>query len=461
MNKLFCFLLLLFTGIWAQSQTPGSDLLMRQGGHVRFDSDGSGCMPTDIAAPLRMSIYDGQVQHFNFASVENGVFGYLPGTYEVMPQFENPDYFTVTPAFAHMVLGSGNASSVDFCVAPSGIHRDAEVIVVPDDFPEAGGQMSYKVIVRNKGNQTLNGSVQLQFPGDAGTYVSAFPAPQTRTATTLHWVYNNLQPFATQVYTLNLTINEPDADANQALVFTANVTTAEGDETPEDNVFELRQAFLSPANPNNKICLQGEVAPPSMIGQYLNYVINFENTGNTTVQKVVINDEIDTNQFEITSLQVTNLSHPGIPIVIGNKVEVYFQDIALVPGAQGAVSFKIRTKASLPAGSTVSNKAKIYFDFNFPIETNSALTTFQLLGVVHPELPTAKVYPNPATGIVTIEANHDILSVSLTDAQGRTITELPGSGHLIAQDISAYASGLYCLKITTANGTVTRKLVKQ
>ena len=175
----------------------------------------------------------------------------------------------------------------------------------------------------------------------------------------------------------------------------------------------------------------------------------------------MVNDEIDTNQFEMSSLQILNLSHPGIPIVVGNKIEVYFQNIMLAPNAQGYIAFRVKTKPTIPVNSTVSNKAKIYFDFNFPIVTNSAHTTFQLLNVVRPELPTVQVYPNPATGFVTIEANQDMLSVVLTDAQGRKIAELPVDGNTLTHDMSGYTSGMYCLKITTANGTLTRKLVKQ
>jgi uncharacterized repeat protein (TIGR01451 family) len=449
----------------AQSQTPGSDMLMHQGGHVRFDFDGNGCDASDISAAVRLIVIEAGQQNFSYADPITAVYSYLPGTYTVAPQPENSTYFTVTPAEVNMVFGNSDNHIVDFCITPNGFHPDAEVTIIPDNNAVVGNSTSYKIVVRNKGNQTLNGAVHLDYPGDSAAYVTALPAPHSRTASTVNWNYANLQPFESRTFSINLQIGTPvqtpPVNLGDELFFSANVTTAEQDDTPEDNAIDFKQLALSSFDPNNKICLEGAIAPPEMIGQYLNYVINFENNGTSTVQKVVINDEIDTNQFEMSSLQVVNLSHPGIPVVLGNKMEVYFQNINLAPGQQGFVAFKIKTKATIPVGSTVSNKAKIYFDFNFPIDTNTATTTFQLLNIGQPGLPTAKVYPNPANGFVTVEADQDITSVVLTDAQGRIVANLPAGGTILTYNTAGFSAGVYCLKITTANGTVTRKLLKQ
>jgi uncharacterized repeat protein (TIGR01451 family) len=464
MNKIAGIFLFLLTTFSGHSQTPGNDMQMRQGGHVRFDFDGDGCATSAISAPVRLSLRQAGQQHFSYADPVTAVFGYLPGTYTVAPQPENAAYFNVSPSEASMVFGNSD-NQIDFCITPNGYHPDAEVIIVPNDHAAVGNLISYHVIVRNKGNQTLNGAVHLNYPAESAAYVSASPAPHARTASAVNWNYTNLQPFRTRTFLINLQIGTPTQSSpvnlGDELDFSANVTTVEEDDTPEDNAFDLRQTAVSLLSPNSKICLEGAIAPPEMIGQYLDYVINFENNYTSTVHKIVINDEIDTNQFEMASLQVLNLSHPGIPVTLGNKLEVYFQDINLAPGEQGYVVFRIKTKPTIPVGSTVSNKAKIYFDFNFPIETNSVQTTFQLLNIGQAEVATAKIYPNPTNGLITIEANQDMTSVVLTDAQGRVIANLPVSSNLLTYDIAGLTSGVYCLKIRTANGTVTRKLLKQ
>lgn len=440
-------------------------MFLHQGGYVRFDTDADGCDADDAIAPIRLGVQNNTGTNFIFADAATGTYGCQAGTHTITPQLQN-NYFTVTPASAIIHLGGGdNSHTVDFCVTPSGIHHDAEVTIIPDGQAVVGNPASYKIRIRNNGNQTLSGMVNLNYPGTMVDYVTAMPSPHSRTETLVNWTYADLGPFESRTYQVKMQIrtpmDSPAVNLGDQLTFTANVTAASADETPGDNSFELRQTAVSSFDPNNKIVLEGSVVPPTMIGQYLNYVINFENTGNSQAQKVVIYDEIDTNQFEISSLQFTGLSHPGIPLVLGNKLEVYFQNVALDPGAQGFVAFKIKTKGTLAVGSTVSNKAKIYFDFNFPIDTNSAQTTFQLLGIAGQLLPEAKVYPNPAGSMVTVEANQDILSVAVTDAQGRKIAEIPADGNITAHDFSAYTSGIYYLKVTTAAGTLTRKLVKQ
>lgn len=454
MNKLVLFFMLMLSGVWAQTQSPANDVLMQHAGTIRFGFD-SGCENT-FGVPAKLEIAHGDELNFGYANPESGNFAFLPGSYTITPRFENADYFTMTPASADVEIGGG--LSANFCVSPNGIHHDVEVTVLPQTHAVSEQLSGYRVMVRNTGNQLSTGVVRLSYPSDRVAMVSATPAVSRQSTSHLQWDYSNLRPFATQSFAVHFQTGT--LTSGDVLTFTANVITGVQDETPGNNTIDIRQSAAMAVESNNKLCLEGDVLPPSMIGEYLNYVINFRNEGPSIVQKVVVNDEIDTNQFEISSLQVIDMSHPGIPVIIGNKAEFYFQDINLSPGAYGYVAFKIKTKPTLPAGSTVSNKAKIYFDFNAPLNTNTAFTTFQLLGLPENHLPTAKIYPNPAKDFVTVEASHEMLSVKFVDAQGRTVCAIPANGMLLAHDLSAYSPGVYYLTITTANGTVNRKVVK-
>ena len=96
-----------------------------------------------------------------------------------------------------------------------------------------------------------------------------------------------------------------------------------------------------------------------------------------------------------------------------NKVEFIFENIQLpfaTGSNQGFVAFKIKTLPSLVVGDTFSNSANIYFDYNFPILTNSAVTTvsqplsnqdFQLSNIV-------SIYPNPAKNNLYLRFNDKI-----------------------------------------------------
>lgn len=74
------------------------------------------------------------------------------------------------------------------------------------------------------------------------------------------------------------------------------------------------------------------------------------------------------------------------------------------------------------------------------------------------------IYPNPAADQLTIETK-DVLaqSVELFDYQGRVVQlqNNTGENSVIQINLSNFSDGLYLIKLTTEEGVVTRKIVKQ
>ena len=66
---------------------------------------------------------------------------------------------------------------------------------------------------------------------------------------------------------------------------------------------------------------------------------------------------------------------------------------------------------------------------------------------------TARVYPNPTQGMVTIEAE-GIQSVSIFNAQGQKVYEASASGDVFEYDLSQLKAGVYLIKVETTKGTV-------
>lgn len=71
------------------------------------------------------------------------------------------------------------------------------------------------------------------------------------------------------------------------------------------------------------------------------------------------------------------------------------------------------------------------------------------------------IYPNPANDIVNISKNNniDIKSVTITDINGRVVKEIVAN-EIAAISIADLTAGVYLLKIVTAEGTGTTKLIK-
>ena len=99
----------------------------------------------------------------------------------------------------------------------------------------------------------------------------------------MSWDFANLLPFESRSINVIMQINAP-TDTNpvnigDVLQFTSSIMPMAGDESTVDNLFQLNQTVVGSFDPNDITCIEGEVVAPSYIGEYLHYVINFENTG--------------------------------------------------------------------------------------------------------------------------------------------------------------------------------------
>ncbi len=72
-----------------------------------------------------------------------------------------------------------------------------------------------------------------------------------------------------------------------------------------------------------------------------------------------------------------------------------------------------------------------------------------------------KMYPNPSNGKVRIQAQHPILSVSLFNASGWLIRNIPvpGLSRSLSFDLPA-AKGIYYVRIHTSKGEKAQKVLK-
>lgn len=106
------------------------------------------------------------------------------------------------------------------------------------------------------------------------------------------------------------------------------------------------------------------------------------------------------------------------------------------------------------SGTPTTNAAEseIIFD-NLTVR---ATATEGLLNVRELTDSTFSVSPNPATDIVTITSNETLNSVELFDVNGRTVLVSKGANQINISDLS---SGIYMMKISTNNGSTTKKII--
>jgi hypothetical protein len=395
------------------------------------------------------------------------------GTHTITPVFENPTYFNVSPTTATVTFPTQASPFIqNFCIIPNGSRPDLEITLLPLQTARPGFDSTYKIVYKNKGNTIQSGSVGLVFDDTVLDLVDANPATTTQTLNNLSWNFTNLLPFESREMTFTLNVNSPMETpaviGGAILAYDATITSAATDETPTDNTFAFNQIVVNSFDPNDKTCLEGTTISPALIGQYVHYMIRFENTGTFAATNVVVKDMIDLSKFDISTLVPTNASHSFVTnISAGNKVEFIFENINLPfddANNDGYIAFKIKTLPTLKVGDTFTNDANIYFDYNFPIVTNKATSTFKTLSTQDFDFASYfTLYPNPAKSVLNISSKESIelKSISIYNTLGQLVLVVTNADKVSKIDVSSLTSGNYFIKINSDKGTSNTRFIKE
>ncbi|UUF13194.1 MULTISPECIES: T9SS type A sorting domain-containing protein [Flavobacterium] len=455
------------------SFNPGGDYYTIQG-NQKYDSNNDGCDELDIKFPnLNFTITDGSNKG-NFISDESGNYS-IPvgsGTHVIKPVLENSNYYSVSPEYFSVTFPTESTPvTQNFCITPKGIHQDVEISILSILPARPGFDATYKIVYKNKANKTVSGSVTLDFNDAVLDYISSIPNLTTQAANKLVWDYVDLKPLEVREIIVTLNVNSPmetpAVNINDRLSFNALITPVTGDEKPVDNSFAMRQTVVGSYDPNDKTCLEGDVITPELIGEYVHYLIRFENTGTYPAENIVVKDLIDSSKFDMATLVPTSSSHSyRTKISDGNKVEFIFEKINLpFDGAHndGYIAFKIKTLPTLKVGDSFTNEANIYFDYNFPIVTNKATSTFKSLGTQDFEFSQYfNIYPTPVKDQlnISLKNNIEIRSIEIYDVLGQLIIAVPNVVNVSSVDVSKLKTGNYFVKIKSAKGTSSAKFIK-
>ncbi|MGH2665396.1 T9SS type A sorting domain-containing protein [Flavobacterium sp.] len=442
-------------------------------GKNKFDTNNNGCDEYDRIFPNLKLITNGTNPE-TIISNSSGEYKTLVQSGDVVltPIIENPTYFAISPSSVNVSFPAQTTPFIqDFCITPNGVHSDIEVNLLPLNAARPGFDAKYKIVFKNKGNQVENGSINVIFDDSKIDFVSASNAP-TQSSGSLTWNYTNMQPFETRTMGVILNINSPmespAVNGGDVLNYTATITSGNTDETPNDNTFEFHQIVVGSYDPNDITCLEGASVSTAKIGDYVHYMIRFENTGSASATNIVVKDVVDAAKYDVNSIVPIQGSHSFVTKVSeGNKIEFIFENINLPfddANNDGYVSFKIKTKSTLIAGDTFSKNANIYFDYNFPIVTNTATTTIQqVLNVQDFEFSNyVKLYPNPVHNILTIDVKETIkiTSISIYNTLGQLVLVIPNAQNTKAIDVSALTLGNYFIKINSDKGISNTKFIK-
>ncbi|TLX23416.1 T9SS type A sorting domain-containing protein [Chryseobacterium indologenes] len=452
------------------SFVPGGTTYTVQG-NTKVDVNNNGCDATDPYKSFqKFNITDGTNSGSYIAnSSGNYSLAVQAGTHVITPVVENPDYFTISPASITADFPTqASPLAQNFCITPNGTFNDLEVVILPITTATPGFQSQYKIVYKNKGNTAQSGTLVFNYEDTISDYQSSTLAPTSQSPGVLNWNITNLLPFETKEITVTIKLNTPTQtpplNSGDILHYTAQISGAT-DETPADNNFTLNRTVVNSFDPNDKTCLEGTSIAQAKVGDYVHYLIRFENTGTANARNIVVKDEIDTTKFDLSSLVALNGSHDFVAkVTVPNVVEFIFENIQLPfddANNDGYISFKIKTKSTLNAGESFSNTAKIYFDYNHPIITNTYTTTVEnVLGTKETSKNSTQftIYPNPVKDVLNIKSKEEVIKAEIYDATGRIIRSMTVKGNSL--HVSELSKGSYMIKVFTKDKTMVQKFIK-
>ena len=294
----------------------------------------------------------------------------------------NPYYTVATAAHNTSFSTYGNADTLNIAVQPIPGINDLRVTIVDLSSVRPGWTSRYLIQYENKGTTTIPAcSVGFVLPSKL-SYTSAQPAYAAVSGDTLKWDVGTLTPHSSGSITLTCMVqNPPVVNHGDTIKTLAYIAPALGDNIPLDNSFELRQRVFNSYDPNAKSESHAGSISTSKVasGEYLQYTIMFQNTGNDTAYNITIRDTLSA-LLDWNTLEMVTASHNYQLNVNDGRCVWAFNNIKLVdslhnePMSHGYLVYRIKPKATVQVGDSISNTAGIYFDNNLPVFTNTAKT---------------------------------------------------------------------------------------
>jgi len=381
---------------------------------------------------------------------------------------KEPYYNIRSTTRASTFTSFNRADTADFAIEPIPGKRDYAVFPLYFGFARPGDKLYYDMQVVNQGTDTFSHK-PITFVKDVRTHlVSATPSCSFISGDTLEWDGLTLFPDERQSIHVELKLDSVPALKIGDTLFSHFLIDSTGDLTPSDNHTVVRQPVQASFDPNGKTENGAGLLAVSdyMAGSYLNYRIDFQNTGNDTAFTVIIRDTL-TDKADPASIEMIAASHPYRLNLEGGHILIWRMDAINLPDSlqdearsHGYLSYRVKPIRGLSQGDSINNGASIYFDHNPPVLTDIQQTVLSMSDIEAPIISDLQVKYCGNSGVVKGRLMNPPSSHSAS-----TLLKLDSSILILdkdstfSMDISVLQSGQHTFTATYSTLTTSRSSV--
>lgn len=257
------------------------------------------------------------------------------------------------------------------------------------------------------------------------------------------------------------------AQANDFICITVTVTPSTGDVNISNNELQFCYQAINSYDPNRKDVYPSEVQPGYQ--DCITYTVYFQNTGNAPAFNIRLRDTLSTF-LDHSTFELLNYSHLNSYRLSNGILSFHFPYIMLPDSASdpegsiGFVQFRLKPIAGLSFMQQINNQVAIYFDYNEPIFTNVAKTSYTDVKGSMQQGTIYNLFPQPAQNSLNINCStcstNEIGKFAIYDASGRLLMQDEFRGNQTVIPINSLISGVYFLKLSGNGIIATEKFIK-
>lgn len=375
------------------------------------------------------------------------------------------DNWVAVPSFA---VPDTVQQIIDFAAFGPAV-RDVRISMVEKSVFRPGFPTEILILAQNVGMVALDSvpvKLKLVTPSDPLLeFISSDPLPVAQSDDVFRWITGPIG--VNETVEIHVFLKTPVSVTNGTGVTLSVYSSLQNDAYYSNNGDRVSTTVVGSFDPNDKQVSPAIVAPLAVDTSSLRYMIRFQNTGTYPADFVIIKDTLSAD-LDLSTLEVIAASHPYTWRMYGTRVlEFRFDNINLPdstanePESHGFVAFRVQPKDGLPLGKTIQNRAGIYFDYNEPVITNTAVMEVAIVSNV--AAPAEQPWldfglsPNPVAAyspitIMLPEVQTDPISVTIYDAQGKKLREMTVPAKERSVQVSGLAAGSYFVHLRAGKG---------